>query len=664
MAKWQLDRFLIKSPFSQTGDRGGKTPTVASESQNLSTAVISEPVTDSTDCVTVSQPARSLKVNQGNGIWGLSLLWAIAFIACGVSGIYAIRLLTTVPPVPECQELSLLAADSERLYCAEQAARSGDLEYLVAAVELVENWSAEHPLYSDGQRLMQQWSRSILALAGQRMNESGLEAAVAVADHIPQSSSVYEEAQTQIEIWTNSSEQGKKIYQSIKEALEKKQWQQASNQVERLANLQDPYWKLKRFRELKELIESEKQAWRRLSGARELAKQNTPEKLEQAIDLVRAIGTESNARKEAQAEMARWSRRLLNKAQEKLDRQDIEGAISTAKRVPKDASAYPEARDFIVVSQAMAKASQDNIWGLLEARGMASKIEADRPLYEEAQRKIEIWQASIEDRRQIQLAEAIASIGQPFAFNLASELALMVELERPQRIQAQTKIAHWRKQVQRIEDQPYIIRARQLAQTETIESLKAAVAEASQVEKGRPRRIEAQTLIAEWNKRIQIMEDSPILERARTLASGGDLDGAIEMAQKITSDRVLYDRAQEAIYGWVVQVQVAEDRSVLDDGYWLASQGRYSAAINTASTIRWGRPLYYEAQEAIARWDAERARLYAPPPPPQPSADDYYLQAEQYQPAPQPSYSAPAPRWAPSYQAPRRTVRPEPEVNY
>ena len=55
-----------------------------------------------------------------------------------------------------------------------------------------------------------------------------------------------------------------------------------------------------------------------MSGARELAKQNTPEKLEQAIDLVRAIGIESYARKEAQAEMARWSRRLLNVAAEKI----------------------------------------------------------------------------------------------------------------------------------------------------------------------------------------------------------------------------------------------------------------------------------------------------------------------------------------------------------
>ena len=58
----------------------------------------------------------------------------------------------------------------------------------------------------------------------------------------------------------------------------------------------------------------------------------------------------------------------------------------------------------------------------------------------------------------------------------------------------------------------------------------------------------------------------------------------------------------------------------------LASQGRYSAAINTASTIRWGRPLYYEARDAIARWDAELERLYAPPPPPSP--ESYYLETE------------------------------------
>ena len=659
MAKWQLDRFLVRSPFYQRGDRGSETTPVASESQNASTAAIAEPSTDSADRATPSPQANSQTVSSGNGVWGLLLLWSIAFLACGGSGIYAIRLLTTVPPLPECQAISPLAADSERLYCAEQAAKSGELEHLAAAVALVENWSAEHPLSSDGRRLMKQWSRDLLRLARQRMNESGLDAAVAVVDRIPETSPVYEEARNQIDIWTNSSNQGEQIYQSIRSALENKQWQQASNQVQRLANLKDPYWKQKRFVELKQLIESEKQAWRRLSGARELAKQNTPEKLEQAIDLVRAIGIESYARKEAQAEMARWSRRLLNVAEEKLARGEIEGAIATAKRVPKDASVYPEARDFIVLSQATAKAAKDNIWALTDARAMANQIGADRPLHSEAQAKLALWQASIEDKRQIQLAEAIATIGQPFAFNWASKVALMVERERPQRIQAQTKIAHWRKQIQRIEDQPYIIRARQLAQTETVDSLKAAVAEAARVEKGRPRRIEAQTLIAQWNQRIQIMEDSPLLERARVLATAGDFDGAIEIAEKIAPDRVLYDRAQEAIYGWVVQVQVAEDRSVLDDGYWLASQGRYSAAINTASTIRWGRPLYYEAREAIARWDAELERLYAPPPPPSP--ESYYLETEQ--PA-LPNYSNPQPRSRTSYQAPRRTSQAEPEVNY
>uniref|UniRef100_A0ACD5GRB3 Uncharacterized protein n=1 Tax=Desertifilum tharense IPPAS B-1220 TaxID=1781255 RepID=A0ACD5GRB3_9CYAN len=325
-------------------------------------------------------------------------------------------------------------------------------------------------------------------------------------------------------------------------------------------------------------------------------------RLKEAMDLARQVELKSFARPDAQAEIARWSRALLKIADERLAARDLEGAIAAANTVPPDSSLSKEAEDFAILSRATAMSWKDNLMMLLEAQAIVGEIQPDRPLYERAQAQIQTWQASIQDLLQIQVASAVASVGQPLTFRLADELAQMVAQDRPRRIEAQTKIASWRKEIQSIQDRPFIIRARQIAQTESIEGLKAAIAEASRVEIGRPRRIEAQTLIAQWNKKIEVLEDQPILNEARSVANSGNLAQAITVAQRIQPGRVLYTEAQDAIYGWTIQIQVAEDRAILNDASYLASIGQYSEAIRTASRIRWGRPLYDEAQGSIARW--------------------------------------------------------------
>lgn len=430
------------------------------------------------------------------------------------------------------------------------------------------------------------------------------------------------------------------------------------------------------------MIASEKQAWKDLAEAKRTGKYNRPEELEAAINLARKIGIKSYARPEAQAEMARWSRRLIEIAKEKFAQGRFAEAISIAGRVPQDTALYQEAQDWIMLSRAEELAAKEEIREWLEAKRIAGKIGPDSPLFSQSQGKIENWEQNLQDQLQIQFANAIANVGQPGTFAMASEVAQMVEKERPRRIQAQTKIAHWRKEIQRIEDRPLIMRARQLAQTETISGLRAAVTEASLVKLGRPQRREAQTLIAEWNKRIEVMEDKPLLDRASSLAEQGNLAEAIEVAKKIAPDRVLYAEAIEAISGWDEEIKITEDRKTLEDGYYLASIGRYTAAIQTAASIDWSRPLYYEAQDAIAGWRTELAALYAPPPEPErPTLSYEPAPAEELAPAyePAPSYrlappSAQAEPPAPSYRAParrpsynRQPVRSqiaEPELNY
>ncbi|HEY9596192.1 MAG TPA: hypothetical protein V6D33_00800, partial [Cyanophyceae cyanobacterium] len=77
---------------------------------------------------------------------------------------------------------------------------------------------------------------------------------------------------------------------------------------------------------------------------------------------------------------------------------------------------------------------------------------------------------------------------------------------------------------------------------------------------------------------------------------------AISTAQQIRPDRALYTEAQKAIRGWVAQIQMAQDRPILEAAAALAAQGRFDAAIATASQITSERALYPQAQAAIANW--------------------------------------------------------------
>ena len=111
--------------------------------------------------------------------------------------------------------------------------------------------------------------------------------------------------------------------------------------------------------------------------------------------------------------------------------------------------------------------------------------------------------------------------------------------------------------------------------------------------------------IAEWSRQIQILEDQPTLDLARTFAQKNNLSSAIQTAQQIRPGRVLRGEAEEAIITWTLQLQIAEDKPLLEAANALATQGRFSLAIQTVAQIKPNRPLYDEAKEAIARWTAQ-----------------------------------------------------------
>lgn len=190
-----------------------------------------------------------------------------------------------------------------------------------------------------------------------------------------------------------------------------------------------------------------------------------------------------------------------------------------------------------MLGQARTYASQDQLWSYLLALALVEQIPRDSSLTAQVQPQRQTWTQQVQNLGQLQLANVFASVGQVFAYELAIEHAALVGSEQPRRRQAQTLIANWHNQIEIYEDRQYLAQAKGFATRENLEQLRAAIALARRVAPGRALRREAQTLIFGWNRRIEEIEDQPILDQARALAQQGELEAAIERGLAIAPGR-------------------------------------------------------------------------------------------------------------------------------
>lgn len=554
---------------------------------------------------------------KGGQAWFWSGLWLLFLAASSALGIWAVVFITRLPPLPNCDRISAFSADSERLYCARQSAVSGAEQDLVAGVQLIAAWDDTHPLYQDSEDVVNRWSKGLFKLSQQRMQTGNLERASQLLGYIPPRAEIYSDAQTSLERWEQEWVKGEEITADVTEAVSNQNWSGARKQLRTMKRLTSDYWLKERHNYLGQQIQSEEDDRRHLIQAQTLASTGEMDSLAEALTLVRQINVQSLAWPEAKPLVAEWAGSLLNYGFQKWEQEDLAGAIAIVQQVPADLATEPEAEDLVQFAHAQRLAAFPQDWepaygdilNLMDAIQAIRRIGSDSVFYQEAQTKLALWTNQLGDLQQLYGATLMARLNQKASLNVAIKQARAVEADRPQRQQAQTLVAHWSKEVERIEDRPLLARAQQLADQGDKASLQSAIAEAKKVQTGRALRIDAQTKIAQWSKQIQVLEDQPLYSKALEMASQGKLQGAIKEARKIQPGRALHSQAQTSIKEWTNRIQIAEDRPILNEAEELAYQGRLSDAIATAARIAPGRALYREARNAIAIWDAERAYI-------------------------------------------------------
>ncbi len=535
------------------------------------------------------------------------VLWTVllAFVP-GTIAFISMAMLFKLPAAPNCPAIFWpLASASVRMHCAQLAASKQTIKDLLQAMELVKGLPENHPLRKEVDRLLEEWSKDVLKLAGESFQAGKLNDAIATAKRIPNDMPAYKLVEAQIQEWQSLWAKGESIYQETEDAMRNARWQQAFMTASKLLRLDNKYWETTKYQQLSDLITKSREDGNKLAKAEDLAKTGVVEKIIEAIKLAQSVTADSYMYQKATDAIPVFGRQMFDIAEKKLDQRDADEAISIAQQIPVNAGLQTETEDFIAIAEAQRNAWIGTISGLESAIAQAQQIKPERAVYQKAQELIAGWQVEIGDVARLDRARTLASQGSIADLSAAIAEAQLVPANNPRSREARQEIGRWVAQIQTIQDRPFLDRAEQLAYSQDDTSLQSAIAEASQIRRGRALYPEARKKIGEWTATIQRAQDQPYLDRARELASSGDLPAAIQTANQITGNRALAGEAQSAISDWQGQVDSRNNWNKAREVALRGTTDALSEAIRLANKVPDRSALRNDVNPAIDQWSQQ-----------------------------------------------------------
>jgi len=351
---------------------------------------------------------------KGSQSWRWLLITLMGCVATSGAAIGAFVWLINLPPTADCDNPASISTDRAQLYCAQVAADSGNLDDILASLDLVGSWDQNHPLHYEVQPLVEQWSWVALQAATQRLNDNDLNRAVEFIEYIPAYSPVYETAQASLQDWNTEWDQGNAIWQQAQAALKNQDWATAANQVQALSQLRSQHWRGSQVQALSQQMRLERRARQQLQSAVEAASGGGVAQLGGALRTVSRIDNTTYAYEAAQPYMDRWSDWLLNLGLDKWYASELEEAISLGRNAAVNPSRAKAAQELIWLSEARQMAqeslgpwrtSPDQLIKLYRAMVLANQIPTDSLYYPQAQSSVMTWRAHLADLGQLQLAQ-------------------------------------------------------------------------------------------------------------------------------------------------------------------------------------------------------------------------------------------------------------------
>ncbi len=598
------DKIAELSRRQQISDRSSDVPATGStvKSLNRSKETNSEVPLDNQS--PVIQPRSSGKLPGWTKSW---VLWTLLLaLVPGTIAFTSMAMLLKLPTAPNCPEIFWpLASASVRLNCGQLAASKQTVSDLLQAINLVKEVPEDHPLRGQVDHFLKEWSQNILQLADESFQLGKLDEAMATARKIPTDVDAAKLVENKISKWESIWSKADGIYKDSEAQIRDEKWHQAFMLASRLLRVDNKYWANTKYDELNRLIVVTREDSEKLAKAEILSKDGTVEDLLKAIKLANSIGQQSFTYQKAQDAVPEFGRKMLDIAQKKLDKQDADAAISIAQKIPVNAKLQIATEDFIALAQAQRNAWIGTVASLQTAISQAQQIDSTRPIYDKAQKLVVRWQLEIEDLAHLEKAQELANGGTINDLTAAVAEAQIIPADHPRAKEARGNIAGWIAQVQTIEDRPYLDRAEQLAMLEDINSLQAAVTEANQIRRGRALYREAQSKMAAWTESIQRIQDQPYLDQAQDLARNGDLPAAIATAQRIPSGRALSKTARAAAEGWIEQISARENWKKAQEVAIAGTPSALAEAIRLANLVPDNSSLRSDVNVTVDQWSQQ-----------------------------------------------------------
>ena len=500
--------------------------------------------------------------NQGSrrrrerSIWTMWQIWGILLVLCsGAIGYGATTMLLKLPKTQSCSKVFWpIASASVRIYCAQTAADDGNVKGLLSAIDLVAVLPDNHPLRPEIDRNIDRWATSILEIGEAQFQSGKLEQAIATANQIPDDVSAKELVEQKIEQWQSVWSKGEEIYQQIEQKLREADWDGAITWAVRLTSSSNDYWATTKYEESINNISVAQEENASLSKAKTQITSGKIDDLILAIDKADDIGKKSYAYEQAQEIIAEGKQKLVANVEQLIEQQEWQQLLQITGRIPQSLKLQKRSKQWQILASAGSSAKLNTVFGIEEAIEEAQKLEKGTEYYPLGRKLIKRWKLEIEDVERLAKARELARVGTVANLNQAISEARLIPAANPRYSEAQQEIATWRGQVQTIEDRPILNRARELSYGNNVNAWQRAIAEANLISGNSPLYSEAQDYVRSWRSSIQRIEDRPILDEAESFANRNNYVAAIETAKQISSGRALSSEAQSKIDVWQQEI--------------------------------------------------------------------------------------------------------------
>ncbi|MGA1265239.1 MAG: hypothetical protein ACO331_15265 [Prochlorothrix sp.] len=566
---------------------------------------------------TAIEPAVSPQpVRKGQWVYQTWLLAMLLLMGLAAGG--ALWSLVRLPQARECPRiLRPFSSAAFKLYCAQMAAGQGTTEGILQAIELVKSLPPDHPLQQNADYYLKQWAFDLVILSEEQYNNGELALALDTLKAIPldrlpcdENKCPREEIEGWAAAWQALWDKAEGIVQESEKALLDQNWDKAAAAATKLLSLDNRYWQVTRYNELNAQILEVRSSNSVIAKAKKLADQGGTQNLVEAIKLVAQVQPNSRLYSIAQSQIVSYSGKLMELAEDALEAKDLQTALSIANQIPDVANRQAEIEDFKVLAQVQARTWSGQVADYQAAINELKNIDNTGSTYVKAQGLISRWEKEVEDLRRIDRSRTLAQRGTITGYMTAIAEVSLIPQHHPRYDQVRNLIKNWNSEIQILEDSPYLERARRLAESGGVPALEAAITEANRIAPDRRLYDDAQAAIRDWQDDIEMIEDRPYLDEAERLANAGRLSAAIATAQRISPNRALYKEAQDRVDEW--QLQIDAEYS-LQQANGLGNSNRspegLEAAIRAADRVPSDAPQRREADTQIDRWSEQLLQM-------------------------------------------------------